>query len=214
MERCPHGCGNEWHESELTNTVAGFFRDHRFDKDYDPETDDSGVACIGSLTHGPARPKHMHPYTGEFQPFSSLGPEWKVLGTADYGPTLHAGGQSPKWVGEFLHVATKWMSDVMAIQWDFQPWQTTLLGEWFADLQRKAPCEQKPVDENLPKVDVKFGPENWINTDQLGYAKQYIPLPKLAEWRAIPLPTFKSKDLSVLADEINAKLNPTYGSFK
>jgi len=208
MERCPHGCGNEWHESELTNTVAGFFRHHRFDKDYDPEADDSGVACIGSLTQGPSRPVPSYYYPPSSQ-------EWVSLGSLKSVSIGFNGGKSPAWVDEMFSATAKWMWDVISIQWDIPAWQVSLLNDWFCS-QRKAPCEQKPIDENLPKVDVKFGPENWINTEprQLGYAKQYIPLPKLAEWRAIPLPTFKSKDLSTLADEINAKFNPTYGSFK
>ena len=210
MERCPHGCGNEWHESELTNTVAGFFRHHRFDKDYDPEADDSGVACIGSLTQGPSRPVPSYYYP-------PASPGWVNLGTIQGESFKVNGGKSPNWLDDFTSVAVKWwMSDVISIQWDLTAGQGSLLNDWFGELQWNPPCKQEPVDGNLPKVDVKFGPENWINTEprQLGYAKQYIPLPKLAEWRAIPLPTFKSKDLSTLADEINAKFNPTYGSFK
>lgn len=81
---CYH-CGRDWHDAELTQTVAGMFERHAFNSAYDPDTDTSPIVCIGSDAYGPAKPCATVSYDPGAYGWDSLysnkytGPSWQHM---------------------------------------------------------------------------------------------------------------------------------------
>lgn len=206
MNRCPHdGCNREFHEAELTETVAGFFDTHRFDPEYSPEADDSPIVCIGSLTYGPTRP------------VSSELPTWTIItGGKPYGyGGNQSGWQSIGYMQDELKITFKtWIP----AEWKLQPWQSHVFNTWsqsfydegynwvgtFNDkpISSKV-CNDEPIDVTVPIDAKKPAPYSY------GWTNAMHALAKTSwdDYHSIPLPDIPESDYAALAGQVNEKLN-------
>lgn len=152
VQKCPH-CNRDWHPEPLTQTVASMLARHEFSLDYDPDTDDSDIVCIGANYEGPKRPPRRAGLES---------PGWTfVVGNKQPG--------APTWLGKLYEATANWLDEI-TLTWNFTitptwttTWTTTVYTKGWKPLwaSKPEPCE---MPDELP--DVKFEPAHWnITTD-------------------------------------------------
>lgn len=147
--RCPH-CGRHWHGLPITDRIASMYQLGRMDPEYTAAEDNSRVVCEGSDFIGPQRPHPGVPLTDQSR--------WSHAGHIHTWPTFRVivGGRAPRWMHHLLSHWQRLITDTAPsiALWDDQ---FQLLG--------RVETRTTPFPDlgELPDVDVKFGPENWIH---------------------------------------------------
>ncbi|WPH57782.1 hypothetical protein [Mycobacterium phage WXIN] len=200
VSSCYH-CRRDLHEAPLTEAVAKFYDSHSFSADYDPDADESPIACPGSYAYGPARPKQRQSALAFTVDDSYL--TWKA-----YEPVGFLQQGDPAWLMESsakLAVIQKYKSfldDLLA--WPvFNEALAVTVHPWVIGDPQPEECN---LPDDLPEI--KFGPENWVKKDLYSAASYEMYgasacLPS-SGWDGIPTPDLKA-DYEKLAKEISNK---------
>lgn len=193
-QKCPN-CNRDWHPGPLTERVQKMLREHRFDPEYNPTTDDTPIVCVGAEYHGPNRP-------GNHWGTSSM-----VSGTTW---TAHLGGKEPMWLTSLLNSTQEWLQQIASVSESvtFKLWSGDwgLLDEWTT--KKPEPCA---MPDELPTVE--FGPQNWIPPQQPVNPSKATSDLVWSYWhdltrQDIPVPERPGMDFSAYAtDEISYPTN-------
>jgi len=180
--KCPH-CERDWHPGPLTRTVVNMLENHRFNADYNPDTDESDIVCVGADYHGPNRTRESREWTvtpatwllpQNWTAYKSIQSTWEALNTITLGYSYTAKLYSGDW---------------------------GLIGQW--QVPKPKPCE---LPEDLPTIE--FGPQNWTPPADPVALPQPVKQLVWAYWddltqQDIPTPERPGYDFSQYAGEIS-----------
>lgn len=189
---CPH-CERDWHPGPLTRIVIDMLESHRFIPDYNPDTDNSPILCVGAEYHGPNRPR------------LSVGATWSFIAGGK------APGSQPNWLNEVISTTQKYLNEMVTVTWPTWTFTTTHsmwvsgfhdAGSWWKPPKPK-PCE---LPEELPTIE--FGPQNWTPPADPVALPQPVKHLVWSYWddltqQDIPTPERPGYDFSEYANEIS-----------
>lgn len=153
-EKCWH-CGRAFHELALTQKVDQMFTTGTLDPNYFAREDLSPIVCDGSTFIGPLRPEPPAP---TFQ-------------------STYSGGGYLEGIIKYLGQTMQWPEMILPkpIIFDTTPWLQSLNSSWSFTkgassisywLDEWSTAPEKLKCDNLPEIDIQFGPQNWVTTER------------------------------------------------
>ncbi|MCV7255669.1 hypothetical protein H7J86_26240 [Mycobacterium hackensackense] len=157
--RCPH-CRRHWHGLRITQRIASMYNLGNFDPEYTVAEDDSPILCEGSEFIGPQRPPIGWANDGK----TPIYPQWSTsVGRFTMSIVIDEDAirrSWQRWAELMRESAAAWESVMRGPVLTFYDDMWNLLGQVET---RTTVC---PDLGDIPDIDVKFGPENWIHEIQ------------------------------------------------